>query len=190
MTKKHVEHPLRGSGFAARFRTDLQLPEIQRQENMHSICISCWEKDLDCDHESPCRECRRRGKICAYALCPVVVCHLHVKCPAIHILPGLPLEDRKVGTAMHLIALLGLKRSVVQSYDVDEFQAMHDDVRSAQSIYALMQEEIRRAVQQDEKFDDQAVRELLRKSDKVPKMGKRPMSTVASMIEKLVEQQT
>jgi hypothetical protein len=95
-----------------------------------------------------------------------------------------------VGTAMHLIALLGLKRSVVQSYDVDEIQAVHDDVRSAQSIYVLMQEEIRRAVQQDEKFDDQAVRELLRKSDKVPKMGKRSMSTVASMIEKLVEQQT
>jgi hypothetical protein len=81
------EHPLRGSGFAARFRTDLQLPEIQRQKNMHSMCISCWEKDLDCDHEPPCRECRKRGKICAYALCPVVVCHLHVKCPAIHILP-------------------------------------------------------------------------------------------------------
>jgi hypothetical protein len=181
------EHPLRGSGFAARFRTDLQLPEIQRQKNLHSICICCWEKDLDCDHESPCRECRKRGKTCAYAVCPIPVCHLHVKCPAVHILPGLPLDDRKMGTSMHLIALLGLKRSVIRSYDIDEIQAMHDNKSSAQFVYVKMQEEIKAATQRGEEFDKHVARQLLKNSDKAPKMSGRRLDTTASMIVKLVE---
>jgi hypothetical protein len=184
------EHPLRDSGFAARFRTNLQLPEIQRQKNLHSICISCWEKDLDCDHESPCRECRKRGKTCAYAVCPIPVCHLHVKCPAIHILPGLPLDDREVGTSMHLIALLGLKRSVIRSYDIDGIQAMHDNESSAQFAYVMVQEEIKAATQQMKEFDEHAARQLPKNSNKAPKMSGRRLDTTASMIEKLVEQQT
>jgi hypothetical protein len=177
-------------GHATNFRTRLALVEVQESKNMYSICIPCWDKDLDCDHESPCRECRERGKTCAYALCPLPLCHLNIKCPAVHIFPQLPLDDRKVGTSMHLIALLGLERSVIQSYDIAGIQAMHDNASSAQSVYVKVQEEIKVATQQKKKFDEHAARQLLKSSDKAPKMSGRRLDTTASMIEKLVEQQT
>lgn len=117
-------------GHATNFGTRLSLVEIQERKNMYSICIPCWASDLVRDHESLCSERRRRGKTCAYAVCPARICHLDVKCPAVHIYPGIPLVDRKVGTSMHLITLLGLDRPCIHSYNVDGIQAIHDDVRS------------------------------------------------------------
>lgn len=155
---------------------------------MYSICIPCIVSGLLCDHESICSECRRRGKSCAYVVCPLRICHLKVKCPAVHIYPGLSLAGRKVGTSMHLIALLGLNRALIQAYNVKEIQAMHDNGKSAQSTYVLMQEEVKSAARQ-EKFDEYVVRKLLRDSVKAPKMNKRALNTAASMIAKLVEQQ-
>lgn len=99
--------------------TDLQ---VQREKNKTSICCNCWTNDRPCDHQWPCRECKVKGKSCAYIACPIGKCPLEVKCPAYHILPGLPEEKRKVGSPMHLLALLGLNRSIIESYDVRKIQ--------------------------------------------------------------------
>jgi hypothetical protein len=179
-----------GPGTAANSRINIPLTEVQRRKNMYSICTHCWDKDLDCDHESPCRECKTRRKVCAYVLCPVPICDLDIKCPGVHILPGLPLDSHNVGTAMHLVALLGLNRSSMQSYDIRKIQAIHDNERSAQSIYVLVQEDIKGFAQQRKKFHENGAQEMLRDSKKVPKMQKRAVSTVASMLVRLVEQQT
>lgn len=182
---------LYGPGTAANFRTELPLAEIQRRKNMHSVCIPCWDKGLSCDGGSRCGECRARRKTCAYVVCPVHICHLDVKCPAIHILSGLSLDNYSIGTAMHLLALLGLDRPFLQSYDIRGIQEIHNKARSAQSVYLLLQEEIKKATQQKKKkLHQHAIRRLLIDSEKVPDMGKKALSTITSMIVKLVEQQT
>lgn len=179
-------------GHATNFRTRLSLDEVQAVKNMYSVCIPCWVEGLSCDQAAPCRECKARNKKCAYALCPVPVCHLNVKCPAFHILPGCAdslSDEYKVGTALHLIALLGLDREFVQSYDVRGIQEMHNHASSAQSVYVLMREEIQNAAQREKRFNDYAIRKLLKDSDDIPKMGKRALNTTASMVAKLLEQQ-
>lgn len=118
------------------------------------------------------------------------ICHMDVKCPAIHVLPGLSLDNYNVGTAMHLIALLGFNRPFLRSYDVRRIQEIHDKARSAQTVYLLLQEDIKRAVQQKKKLHQHAIRKLIEDSEKVPDMGKKALSTITSMIVKLVEQQT
>lgn len=55
---------------------------------------------------------------------------------------GLSMDDYNVGTAMHLIALLGLDRPFLQSYDIRGIQEIHNKATSAKSVYLLLQEEI------------------------------------------------
>jgi hypothetical protein len=75
------------------------------------------------------------------------------KMPAVHICPDLPLVGRKVGNLMHLIALVGLNRALMQAYNVGGTQAIHDDGNSAQSTNKMMREEVKCAAQQ-EKSDE------------------------------------
>ena len=53
----------------------------------------------------------------------------------------------------------------------------------------LMREEIQNAAQREKRFNDYAIRKLLKDSDDIPKMGKRALNTTASMVAKLLEQQ-
>jgi hypothetical protein len=54
---------------------------------------------------------------------------------------------------MHLIALVGLNRALMQAYNVGGTQAIHDDGNSAQSTNKMMREEVKCAAQQ-EKSDE------------------------------------
>ncbi|KAG9687277.1 hypothetical protein KCU95_g8588, partial [Aureobasidium melanogenum] len=171
--------------------TGLPDPEFQREKNEFSICCHCWTNNRPCDHQWPCRGCRAKGIACAYIVCPMSNCSRDVKCPAYHILPEMPKENRKLGSPVHLVALLGLNRRIIESYDVRKIQRKIEDPGSAQQIYLLLQKEIEQAVQalqSGEKFEDPAAKEMLRGSDKVPAMGDKALRYKASMIVKLVQQ--
>lgn len=115
-------------------------------------------------------------------------CPLEVKCPAYHIVPGLG-ENRKIGSPIHLLPLLGLNRHVIESYDVRNIREKIQDPDSAQQIYLLLQKKIQQMTQSErKKFEDPAARKLLRESDKVPAMRDKTLRYKASMIVKLVQQ--
>ncbi|KAH0329480.1 hypothetical protein KCU71_g657, partial [Aureobasidium melanogenum] len=165
--------------------------EFKREKSEFSICCHCWTNNRPCDHQWPCRECRAKGKACAYIVCPMSNCSRDVKCPSYHIVPGIPKENRKLGSPMHLVALLGLNRRIIESYDVRKIRRKIEDPGSAQQIYLLLQKEIEQAVQAlqpGKKFGDPAAKEVLRGSDKVPAMGDKALRYKASMIVKLVQQ--
>ncbi|KAG2163615.1 hypothetical protein JADG_003354 [Aureobasidium aubasidani] len=133
--------------------------------------------------------CVDEGKVCAYICCPLNVCSLEVECPAYHMFPGLDQEpDEKVGSPMHLLALLNLNRGFVHAKELRQIQAIHDDSASAQHIYMLLQKEVERAIQRERKFDDLVAKKLLRDSEQVARMGNRALSFGAEMIVKLVHQ--
>ncbi|KAH0168336.1 hypothetical protein KCU67_g3518, partial [Aureobasidium melanogenum] len=162
--------------------------KFKKEKNEFSICCHCWTNNRSCDHQWPCRECKVKGVSCAYIACPMSRCPLEVKCPAYHIVPGLG-ENRKIGSPMHLLPLLGLNRHVIESYDVRNIREKIQDPNSAQQIYLLLQEKIEQMTQSErKKFEDPAARKLLRESDKVPAMRDKTLRYKASMIVKLVQQ--
>lgn len=169
--------------------TTLSAVELQEVKNQSSLCVHCWIKSRPCDHKWPCSSCVDEGKVCAYICCPLNVCSLEVECPAYHMFPGLDQEpDEKVGSPMHLLALLNLNRGFVHAKELRQIQAIHDDSASAQHIYMLLQKEVERAVQRERKFDDLVAKKLLRDSEQVARMGNRALSFKAEMIVKLVHQ--
>lgn len=169
--------------------TTLSAVELQEVKNQSSLCVHCWIKSRPYDHKWPCSSCVDEGKVCAYICCPLNVCSLEVECPAYHMFPGLDQEpDEKVGSPMHLLALLNLNRGFVHAKELRQIQAIHDDSASAQHIYMLLQKEVERAIQRERKFDDLVAKKLLRDSEQVARMGNRALSFEAEMIVKLVHQ--
>lgn len=183
-----TESPSPEPGHVVPHDTGLPDPEFKKEKNEYSICCLCWTNNRSCDHQWPCRECKAKGVACAYILCPMSKCPLDVKCPAYHIVPGLD-EKRDVGSPMHLLALLGLNRRVVDSYDVHKIQEKIEEPNSAQQIYLLLQKEIEQMTQSGKKkFEDPAARKLLKDSDKVSAMRDKTLRFKASMIAVLVRQ--
>ncbi|CAD0100062.1 unnamed protein product [Aureobasidium mustum] len=138
-----------------------RMPELQKEKNKHATCVLCWLKELPCDHQWPCKECKTRGKPCAYIVCPMANCALDVKCPAYHKNKKLPDETRKIGCPMHMLALLNLNRPLIDSYDVQKIQKKTEDPGSAQQIHLLLQQEIEHIVQQKTKLENPMAMKLL-----------------------------
>ncbi|KAH0371356.1 hypothetical protein KCU65_g1955, partial [Aureobasidium melanogenum] len=122
--------------------TGLPDPEFKQEKNEFSICCLCWTNNRPCDHQWPCRECKVRGIVCAYIVCPMSKCPLEVKCPAYHIVPGLG-ETRNVGSPMHLLALLGLNRRVIESYDKFEDPAARKLLKDSDKVPAMRDKTLR-----------------------------------------------
>lgn len=183
------DHEASGAAPPMHDHVGLSNSELQKTKNQHIVCVQCWIKDLSCDHSWPCHSCVSKGKVCAYVLYPLYDCSLNTKCPAYHVFPGLAREpDEKVGSSMHLVALLNLKCEFIRSYDLRQIRELHDDTKSAQHIYLMLQKEIDGIVQQKKGFGDSAARKLLRDSEKVPDIDGPSLSFKACMIAKLVQQ--
>ncbi|KAG9531173.1 hypothetical protein KCU93_g1929, partial [Aureobasidium melanogenum] len=166
----------------------LRMAELQKEKNKHAVCVHCWLQELPCDHQWPCKECKVRGKSCAYIACPMENCALAVKCPAYHTFKKLPKENRKIGCPMHMIALLNLNRPFVSSYDVQKIQKKIETPTSAQQIYLMLQQEIKDIVQQKNTLDDTMARKLLQESENVPRLGHKSLKKKARFIVKLVKE--
>lgn len=117
----------------------LRMVELQKEKNKHAVCVHCWLKELPCDQQSPCKECKTRGISCAYVACPMANCALDIKCPAYHQNKKFPEGPRKIGCPMHMLALLNLHRPFINSYDVEKIQKKIEAPTSAQQIYLHLQ---------------------------------------------------
>ncbi|KAH0371231.1 hypothetical protein KCU65_g1954, partial [Aureobasidium melanogenum] len=84
----------------------LRVADLQKEKNKDAVCVHCWLKELPCDHQWPCKECKARGKACAYIACPLQGCALNVKCPAYHQHKKLPEEYRKYPLLLLFISIL------------------------------------------------------------------------------------
>ncbi|KAH0334697.1 hypothetical protein KCU81_g9321, partial [Aureobasidium melanogenum] len=166
----------------------LRVAELQKQRNRDAVCVHCWLKELPCDHQWPCKECKARGKACAYIACPMKSCALDVKCPAYHQYRRLPKENRKIGCPMHMIALFSLNKPLIDSYNIQKIEKKMEVPTSAQQLYLLLQEEIKDIVQQRTTLDDTMAKKLLQESEKVPPLGDKGLKIKARLIVSLVKE--
>jgi hypothetical protein len=160
----------------------LRLDKLRKEKNDYAVCVTCWLKDLPCNHQWPCSECKAGGKVCAYVACiSGGGCPLDTKCPCFHGHRSLPQETptRMLGSSMHLIALLNLKRSFLESDDTNTIQAKVQHPTSATQLHLRLQPEIQHLLDQGQRFRDSVVRTLLRESDKVPYMNYKVLKTKA-----------
>lgn len=113
---------------------------------------------------------------------------LDTKCPAYHVLPSLLPEVMKIGSHMHLVALLNLDRRFLDSYGMDKIKEMLQDIRNSHNIYRQLQDDIEQAIQKGKRIDDTTVRKMIKESDKVPYMGARGVKAKTRFIVTLVKE--
>jgi hypothetical protein len=168
----------------------LRLDKLRKEKNDYVICITCWLKDLPCDHQLLCSECQVSGSPCAYIACPLNECALDRKCPCYHGNKAIPQDTppRKIGSCMHLLALLSLDRLPLDSYDMSEIHFRLPSPSSAQQTYLQLEQEIEDIIQQGNYIDDLGARKLLRESDKVAHMGLRRLKAIARLIARLIQE--
>jgi hypothetical protein len=169
----------------------LRLDKLRKEKNDYAVCVTCWLKDLSCNHQWPCSECKASGKPCAYVTCILGGrCPTDVKCPCYHTNKAIPQETptRKLGSSMHLIALLNLKPSSLESYNMSKIQTRLQDPTMAPQIYLRLEPEIQHLLDQGQRFRDSVVRTLLRQSDKVCQMTDRGLKIKARFVVELVKE--
>lgn len=169
----------------------LYLVKLQKEKNKHAVCVACWLKELPCDRKWPCRECKASGDSCAYIKCFLGGgCSLDIKCPCFHQDKRLSPEDpiRKLGSSMHLITLLGLNRSFLESYDMDKMQNKMENPNSAPQIYLKLQQEIQYMLEQGKQFSGHEARKLIRESEMIPYMRDKVLKLKARHIVELVKE--
>jgi hypothetical protein len=166
------------------------LDKLRKEKNDYAVCVTCWLKDLPCDHQWLCNECKVSGSPCEYIACPMENCALDLKCPCYHRNKTSPQDSppRSIGSSMHLVALLSLHGSLIDSYDMSNIQIRLQSPSSAQKIYPQLQQEIDDMAQQGQGFRHHEAVKLLRGWDKMPKVGRRAQTTIARLILELVKE--
>lgn len=91
------------------------LTPAQMMKSRDALCVRCWHKGLDCDHQIPCKQCLKESKRCVYVRCPLT--HCTAKCPAFHAPPDYEMGGR-IGDPMHLIALVQFTSKHLDHYDL------------------------------------------------------------------------
>jgi len=168
----------------------LRLDRLAREKNNYGVCVTCWLKELPCDHQWPCGECIISGTSCAYIACPLDHCPLDHKCPCHHT-KRIPLESiptREVGSSLHLAVLLNLGRLSIDSYDLSGMQMKLQNSDRAQQIYFQLQPELQSILQQGKTLHEHQVRKLIRELDKVPRLAVRAVKTISRLIVELIEE--
>jgi len=168
----------------------LHLDKLRKEKNDHAVCVTCWRKELPCDHQWPCHECKTSGIPCAYLTCPLNRCPHDQKCPCYHKNKSLPQETpaRKVGSYMHLLALLNLNRLSLNSYDLSRIQEELQRPDRAHHFYQQHQQEIEHLLQQEQGFHGHVALKLFRGSDKMPQLSDRALKTISRLIVELVKE--
>jgi hypothetical protein len=166
------------------------LDKLRKEKNDYAVCVTCWLKDLPCDHQWRCNECKVSGSSCEYIVCPMENCALDLKCPCYHKNKTFPQDSppRSIGSSMHLIALLSLHGSLIDSYEMSNIQVRLQSPSSAQKIYLQLQQKIEDMAQQGQGFRHHEAVKLLRGWDKMPKVGRRAQTTIARLIVELVKE--
>jgi hypothetical protein len=187
-------HALEGGSVCDADSSDCQhrLDKLRREKNDYAVCVACWLEDLPCDHQRHCRNCRVNGKVCVYITCiSGARCPLDIKCPCFHTNKAFPQDTptRKLGSSMHLIALLDLERSFLESYDIIQMQTKLQNPNLAPQIYFRLQQDIQHILQQQGgRLRDSVVQKLFSESDKVPRMNHKILRTKARFIVELVKE--